>query len=126
MNSQTKPQMTDVLDAEDLLARCLGNVDFAERILGKFQERCHEDVEALEKAVLDGDSESVARFAHRLKGASANVSASGIQKSASQIESAARHESLDEVTEGLAGLKQEWVRFSEAVSQLGSLAETVD
>jgi histidine phosphotransfer protein HptB len=124
MNFETKDQLVDVLDVEDLLGRCLGNVEFAQRILGKFQERCDEDLEALEAAVCDGDGEAIARLAHRLKGASANASASGLRKHASEIEHAARHESLEEVPASLESLKHEWTRFSEAVSQLGSLAET--
>lgn len=126
MNLQVKDQMAGVLDVEDLLARCLGNVEFAQRILGKFQERCDEDLEALEKAVFDGDSESVARLAHRMKGASANASASGLQRHASEIERAARHEAFDEVPASLECLKREWTRFSEVVSDLGSLAEMTD
>lgn len=124
MNAQVNDQVMDVLDLGDLLSRCLGNVEFAQRILGKFQERCDEDVEALEKAVFDGDAEAIARLAHRLKGASANASAMGLQKHASEIEHAARHQSIEEVPASLEKLKTEWARFSEAVSQLGSFAET--
>lgn len=124
MNAQVKEQVMDVLDVEDLLGRCLGNVEFAQRILGKFQERCDEDVEALEQAVFDSDNEAIARLAHRLKGASANASAIGLQRHASEIEQAARHRSIEEVPACLESLKQEWARFSEVVSQLGSLAET--
>ncbi len=124
MNLQLKDQIADVLDVEDLLARCLGNVEFADRILGKFQERCDEDVSALEKAVFDCDEESVARLAHRLKGASANASALGLQRHASEIERAARHDAFDDVPASMESLKQEWTRFSEAVTQLGSLMDT--
>ena len=124
MNVELKDQMVEVLDVDDLLGRCLGNVEFAQRILGKFQERCDEDLKALEKAVSDRDSEAVARLAHRLKGASANASAPGLQKHASEIEHAARHESIEQVPASLENLKQEWARFGEAVSQLGSLADT--
>jgi HPt (histidine-containing phosphotransfer) domain-containing protein len=124
MNLQVKDQMDGVLDVEDLLARCLGNLEFAQRILGKFQERCDEDLEALEKAVFARDIDSVARLAHRMKGASANASALGLQKHASEIERAARHQALEEVPASLESLKREWVRFSEVVSEFGSSAET--
>lgn len=124
MNLQVRDQIADVLDVDDLLARCLGNVEFAERILGKFQERCDEDVAALERAVFDCDSEAVARLAHRLKGASANASALGLRRHASEIERAARHDAFDDVPASMESLKQEWTRFSEVVSQLGSLMDT--
>ena len=126
MNVELKDQMTDVLDVDDLLGRCLGNIEFAQRILGKFQQRCDEDIETLGKAVTDQDGEAIARLAHRLKGASANASAMGLQKYASEIESAARHESIEEVSVSFECLKLEWARFSEAVSQLGTLAEPLD
>ncbi len=111
--------MNDVLDAEDLLARCLGNMEFACKILDKFCERCDEDLTAIEKAVGDHDSESVARIAHRLKGASANASARILQKHASEIERAARSKSLGEVPANMEGLRRERTRFREAVSQFG-------
>jgi HPt (histidine-containing phosphotransfer) domain-containing protein len=123
MNPQMSDQVSEVLDVDDLLARCLGNVEFAQRILNKFQERCDEDLDALEKAMFDGDSESVARVAHRLKGASANASAPRLQEHASEIEHAARRQSLDDIPVGLEGLKMEWTRFNAAVSQLGPLPE---
>ncbi len=116
-------QTTDVLDVEDLLARCLGNVEFACRILGKFCQRCDEDLAALEEAVSCHDSESVARLAHRLKGASANASALGLQKRASDIERAARNDALNDVPSNLADLKQEWNRFNAVVSQFGTSAD---
>ena len=124
MDLQIPDRMADVLDSEDLLARCLGNIEFAHRILGKFCERCDEDLVAIEKAVFDHDSESVARLAHRRKGASANASARTLQKHASEIERAARNRSLNEVPANLESLKQERNRFIAAVSQFGTLTET--
>ena len=124
MNVDMKGQMKDVLDVDDLLGRCLGNIEFAQRILGKFQERCDEDLAALEQAVCDGDGESIAHLAHRLKGASANASALGLQKHASEIEHAVRHESIEDVPASLENLKHEWTRFGDAVSQLGLSVET--
>ncbi|MHB8897818.1 MAG: Hpt domain-containing protein [Thermoguttaceae bacterium] len=113
-------QANDVLDADDLLARCLGNMEFARKILGKFCERCDEDLVEIEKALSVRDKDSVARLAHRLKGASANASARFLQKHASEIERAARNDSLGEVPANLENLKQEWTRFTAAASRFGS------
>lgn len=116
---------TEVLDTEDLLARCLGNMEFACKILGKFCQRCDEDLVALEQAVSDDDAESVARLAHRLKGASANASARTLQKHASEIERAARGKLLTEVPASMESLKRARTRFSEAVSQFSQLTGSV-
>lgn len=120
MDLQMKDEMADVLDVEDLLARCLGNMEFAQRILGKFQERCDEDLAALERAVGEDDRETVARLAHRLKGASANASAPGLRRHASEIESAARRQAFDELPACLEKLKREWDRFGTAACHLGA------
>lgn len=118
MNSQTADPIADVLDMDDLLARCLGNVDFVQRVLAKFQERCDEDLTALERALVNGDSELVARLAHRLKGASANASALRLREHAAAIEDAARRRALGAVPERLGELRQEWDRFITAMAHL--------
>ena len=103
---------------EDLLARCLGNSDFVQRVLRKFQERCDEDLAALEQALINADTELVARLAHRLKGASANASALRLREHAAAIEDAARRRALGAIPQRLDELRHEWDRFTAAVAQL--------
>lgn len=107
-----------VLDMEDLLTRCLGNVEFAERILAMFRERFGADLAELEKTAAAGDSLAVARLAHRLKGASANAAAPGLRSAAARVEQAARQGSLAEVPARLGELRREWRRFTESLSLL--------
>ena len=118
MSFQPADQLADVFDMEDLLARCLGNFDFVQRVLNKFQERCDEDLAALEQAMVNADTELVARLAHRLKGASANASALRLREHAAAIEDAARRRALGAVPQRLGELRQEWDRFTAAVAQL--------
>jgi len=124
MNLQMTDQVSRVLDYDDLLARCLGNVDFVQRVLDKFRERCDEDMVALEDAVVHGDSDAVARLAHRLKGASANASAIRLREYAAEIEHAARGEALGDISNGLQGLKDEWSRFNSAFGHNDTPAES--
>jgi len=118
MERDTAHPEANALDREDLMARCMGNLEFAERILGMFQERCGEDLAQLEAAAESGDVKQVALLAHRLKGASANVAAPGMQARAAEIEAAARQEALAEIPASLNELKQEWSRFTSEVSGL--------
>ncbi len=65
------------IDHKDLLTRCMGNAQFAARILEAFQRQLSGDLEALDAAILAGDAAEVAVIAHRVKGASSNVSGAG-------------------------------------------------
>lgn len=103
------------LDMDELVERCLGNLEFAERVLARFQQGFVGDLAELEEAVAAQDAAKVARLAHRLKGAAANVAAHGIRDRARAIESLARQPALDEVPQHLSALRAQWVRFSETL-----------
>lgn len=118
MSLQGADRNGGVLDVEDLFARCLGNADFVWRVLDKFQERCEEDLAAMERACLEGDVDALARLAHRLKGASANASALRLREHAAEIEHAARRQALAAIPPRLEDLKRESSRFAAAVSRL--------
>jgi two-component system sensor histidine kinase/response regulator len=123
MNREVAAQAATVLDTEDLMARCLGNLEFAERVLAMFQQRGNVDLAELEQAVAAEDIETVTRIAHRLKGASANVAAPGLRATAAEIEQAARQRSVEEIPAHLAEFRREWERFTSAASLAVSLPE---
>lgn len=108
----------NVLNIDELLTRCMGNISFAERILAKFQDRFQHDLEELDKALQAHDSEAVARTAHRIKGASANVAAAGLYQRAAEIEELGRVQRLSDIPYGLEQLRHEWSRFVHATSAL--------
>ena len=108
------------LKHEELIARCLGNLDFAERVLTKFQERFEADLVELEAELVSGNTDSVARLAHRMKGASANTAATGLQTEAACIEELARSDQKEEITRRLGRLGGEWSRFIESAESFRS------
>jgi HPt (histidine-containing phosphotransfer) domain-containing protein len=99
------------VNLDQLLARCLGNVEFAERILAKFQQRFAEEFSELEAGLAAGNEERVACIAHRLKGASANVSATGVQELLAELEELGRSRRLDEAPALVSRLRNEWSRL---------------
>ena len=107
-----------ILDVDDLLARCLGNTDFAIRVLEKFQERCDQDLAELERAMVAEDTKMVGTLAHRLKGASANVSATGMHSLASKIEQAVHQGTPEEILADLNNLREEWQLFTSTAPSL--------
>jgi HPt (histidine-containing phosphotransfer) domain-containing protein len=111
MDVQQHEQCAPILDVQDLMARCMGNLQFAERILAKFQVQLSEDLAELERAVSAGDPQRIARVAHRIKGASANVAARGVKKWAADIQEQALQGCLAEVESLLGELRKERSRF---------------
>jgi HPt (histidine-containing phosphotransfer) domain-containing protein len=101
---------------QELLSRCLGNIEFAERLLTKFESRFDVDLEELEKAIDAEDVEAVASIAHRLKGASATAAADGIRQEAAEIEGLARSRHVGEIPTHLSDLRMECSRFSKSLS----------
>jgi HPt (histidine-containing phosphotransfer) domain-containing protein len=79
-------QTGDPIDVADVLQRCMGNVEFLQRLLGKFRKRLGEDVNRLTDAVSARNQQEIARQAHSLRGSAANVSAIQLAGLASEAE----------------------------------------
>ena len=106
---------TEVLNFESLLERCMGNLQLAERIIGKFRDRGADELLQIEKSIHAGNAEKTAGMAHSFKGAAANLSADALREVAAHLETMARAEQMDEGPACLAQLKNEWDRFLEHV-----------
>jgi HPt (histidine-containing phosphotransfer) domain-containing protein len=104
------------LDYEELLARCMGNIEFAERVLDKFQSSFGQELENLENGLNSENAETVTMIAHRLKGASASVGAPGLRQWAAEIEQLGRADRLNEAQQPAQHLRDEWSRFLDHVS----------
>jgi HPt (histidine-containing phosphotransfer) domain-containing protein len=109
----------EVLCVDELLARCMGNIDFASRVLAKFQDRFAEDLQELDQAVLAQDAAAAAHVAHRIKGAAANVAAVQLRERSAEIEQLGRAQRLSDIPAGVDQLRREWSRFVDHTSSLG-------
>ncbi len=103
-------------ELEELLARCVGNLELVERVLKKFATHFADDLERLERHLQVGDADELARVAHTMKGASANVAAPGLREQTARIEELARGRQLDQISSRLTLLRNEWSRFSSSLS----------
>jgi HPt (histidine-containing phosphotransfer) domain-containing protein len=108
MTTNQMDNLARVINVDDLMSRCMGNLEFVERILAIFQSRCEADLQELEEAVAASDFVRVQRIAHRLKGACANAGASDLSARASELWTAANKEFTDVVSARFAQFKQEW------------------
>lgn len=100
--------LAKVINVDDLMGRCLGNLDFVERILTIFQSRCEADVAELEEAIQCSDLARVQRISHRLKGACANAGATNLSIRASELWTAANKEFTDLLAARFVQFRQEW------------------
>ena len=101
----------DVVHIEDALQRCMGNVQLLARMLDKFQERSLQDIQEMTQLIKDQDADRLARLAHSLKGAAANLSIGQVSEAASQLETTGRQRDWDAASELLDRLREELDRF---------------
>ncbi|NLX57239.1 MAG: Hpt domain-containing protein [Planctomycetaceae bacterium] len=109
----------EIFCVDELLGRCMGNIDFAARVLARFQDRFEVDLQELDQAIAAQDAEATARVAHRIKGAAANVAAVRLHEWSSAIEQLGRASRLSDAPAGINQLRQEWSRFVDYASALG-------
>ncbi|MEZ4649993.1 MAG: response regulator [Candidatus Eisenbacteria bacterium] len=99
------------IDYESLLARCMGRPAFADRLIRKLAEFLPEWVEDIERAVADEDAPALNAAAHKLKGASASVSAEPIRRLAERLEECGRVSDLSVAPDLVSDLRSEHDRL---------------
>lgn len=117
MSTKTLDKFSEVLDTEDLMARCMGSVDFACRVLTILSERCEQDIEKLEQAVAAADHDTVYQIGHRLKGAFANASAVELSQLADDVCDASQAGRDEESHDKTKTLRSKWGAFVELVQE---------
>lgn len=104
---------SEPVDYAELIGRCMDSVDLAERILGRFEQSFENDLAELLEACRRRDGDRVAGIAHRMKGASANVSADGLTLITSELERLGRSRTFDDMGKWVTELHREWARFQQ-------------
>ena len=101
------------LDLEQLRRRCLDRLDLVERLLNSFERRFPLELAEIEHCLATEDVPRLIQLAHRLKGASANISAPKLHSLMQKMEQAARDGQLDAVAQWLGQLQSEWEEFAQ-------------
>jgi len=97
-----------------------GYQGFLARITEKFVTDAGECVEQVQKFLLDGDVEELAKTAHDLKGISGNVGAEGLQSLALVLEQHCRHGTVKEAMAMASQIQTEFTKVQQAFhSELG-------
>jgi len=106
------------IDIDDVLNRCMGNVQLLGRLLDKFQEDSAKNLQALSELVGNNKAPELARMAHGIKGVAANLSAGKLRDLAAQLESMGRDGQLDLAAQCLDKLRTEMQRCVESIPQV--------
>ena len=83
---KTEQHPNEPVNLVEALPRFGDDLDFFKTMLGEFIHNLPERIKTLEEALEQGDTKSVTRLGHNLKGASANFSAEGVRSAAAEIE----------------------------------------
>jgi two-component system, sensor histidine kinase and response regulator len=100
----TDPQSP--IDAQSLLRRCRGKAPLAERLLTQFEQQLSDQTRALRESLDKGDCAALARLAHSVKGAAANMSAARVSDAASELERLGLASEVDAVADSLDQLNE--------------------
>ena len=103
------------LNFDELLHRCLGNRELAQRVLTKFQVLFAHELQAMRQRFEAGDWEEVGRLAHRVRGSAANVAAAELSRLATELEGQARLRLHCEASRTLRALEHQWRQFQSYV-----------
>jgi Amt family ammonium transporter len=92
-----QPDAPPPIDSDALLARCMGNMQFAESLLLAFADDLPNHVAQIASSSDAGDGKGMADAAHALKGAASFVAAEAVRALAAAIEAHGKAGSLAEV-----------------------------
>ena len=86
------------------LDQAAGDEELLKELLGLFRTSSADDYTQLQRAVADGDAETVAHAAHSLKGAAATLGLEGIRWLASDMEEDGKRKSVAVARDNLAAM----------------------
>jgi PAS domain S-box-containing protein len=95
----------DIFNPEPLRERLDGDEEMIGMVLDMFQEESSRIVEDIEKAVMSGNAEEVAKNGHSLKGSSGNVGAAAMQRMSAAMEKSGKEGEIELLHSQLAELK---------------------
>ena len=98
------------IDVLSILERCMHDARVVERILQTFRHQVPLTMGNLRRQIDAGVTTEVARLAHSVKGASANISADALRDAACQLEQLAKSATLDGASSYFDAIEKELAR----------------
>jgi PAS domain S-box-containing protein len=106
----------DIFDERTLRERLMGDEEMLKTIIEAFLQDIPGQIEALHSSIEAEDTWQAAQLAHKIKGASGNVAAMAMHKSAQQLELAARSKDLPTLRVGMDRLLRDFTLLKQIVT----------
>jgi Amt family ammonium transporter len=106
------------IDAESLMARCFGNVEFAESLLDELESTGVERLQEIQRYANEQNTVATADAAHALKGAAGILCAETVQKISAEIERRGRSSDVGDLESLVSDLASEMHRCLSSLPQL--------
>ena len=108
----------EVLDWDTLVQALMGDEGFALELVAGFLDDFHRQVSILKDAVASGNADQVRSVAHTMKGATSNIRALALSKTASDIEAAGRDRELADVDSLIRDLEDRFNLLKQEVDRI--------
>lgn len=108
--------MAAPVDLERLNQLTDGDLDFTRELASTFSDSGHQQLAEIGRALDACDRAAIARAAHKLKGASANIYAQALAELAARLEAEAHTGEITHLRQVSAALLQEFTRTNELLS----------
>jgi CheY-like chemotaxis protein/HPt (histidine-containing phosphotransfer) domain-containing protein len=118
--SRSLPVQTSLVDRQALLLQVDGDTELLRRMVSIFLADAPERLGAIRAAVESKNAESLAKLAHRLKGAVSNFSSESVTRAALQLETIAQQRDLSKAREAYEELK---IMIDRLTPELAELVE---
>jgi HPt (histidine-containing phosphotransfer) domain-containing protein len=105
------------IDFDKTLERAMGDQEFLEKILQQFIADLPRQMKILETALMNTDSETLAKQAHALKGAAANLGADDMSATAWKLEQLGKAGDLNVAKLVLKDMEKETLRLCDYVNK---------
>ena len=106
----------EICDFDELVRRCGGIAEVAERVLKKFLDKSGRYLQDIENAVSKANAEELTAQSHKLKGVAANLAAHTVRDTAEELERLGRAGGLSDAPKLLEKLHADLKAFENAVS----------
>lgn len=103
-------ELVPSFEMDELVARCLGDIGFAERMILRFQRQAPLDCEQLAAFIASGNCPEIATIAHHMRGAAMYVAARYVHETATMLESFALKNDLAKVVVAFESLQAHVIR----------------
>ena len=114
----SKKTSTDPIDYKNVLNEFSNDEKFLLQIIGEFLKQVDDQIEKIKEAIARGDSDTIMKEAHTIKGAASTLKAVELSEAAYTLEVIGRSKNLDNISETVNLIEKETLRLREYFNEI--------